>query len=148
MNVKKGSTEPKAMIGEGKYFDVTQSFTFDGAHHLTTDHRPHYGDLHGHSWTSFVTVRGELSKEKGWVIDFEQLEQALHRVQALLDHKYHNEIPGLDTPSMENMCVCGSLRQCGHFLSVIACIVRISGFPKLLFNVLHWVKPHRTNRQT
>jgi hypothetical protein len=30
-------------------FEVIQTFVFDGAHHLTSEHREHYGDLHGHS---------------------------------------------------------------------------------------------------
>jgi 6-pyruvoyltetrahydropterin/6-carboxytetrahydropterin synthase len=84
-------------------FEVSQFFTFDGAHHLTKEHREYYGDLHGHSWTSSVTITGEKSEKEQWVIDFEQFEQALKKVALLLDHKYHNEIEGLETPSMENM---------------------------------------------
>ena len=86
-------------------FEVSQSFVFDGAHHLTSEHREHYGDLHGHSWTCTVTVTGIKSEKKQWVIDFEQFEEALRKTAFLLDHKYHNEIEGLETPTMENMSV-------------------------------------------
>lgn len=84
-------------------FEISQSFTFDGAHHLTKEHRDHYGDMHGHSWTCTVTITGEKAEKEQWVIDFEQFEQALKKTALLLDHKYHNDIEGLDTPTMENM---------------------------------------------
>lgn len=84
-------------------FEVSQSFTFDGAHHLTKEHRDHYGDMHGHSWTCTVTITGEKAEKQQWVIDFEQFEEALRKTALILDHKYHNKIEGLETPSMENM---------------------------------------------
>lgn len=86
-------------------FDVTQGFVFDGAHHLTERHRIGYGNLHGHSWSCRVTLTGARDPKSEWVIDFEQFEEALRKISNCLDHRYHNAIPGLPTPTMENMAV-------------------------------------------
>ena len=78
--------------------EVFKEFTFEAAHRI-----PPYSDLHGHSFAVEVTVRGEPHAPFGWVMSLTHLEPSIDRVQNQLDHKYLNDIPGLEVPSLENV---------------------------------------------
>ena len=59
--------------------------------------------LHGHSFRAEVAVRGEPQADTGFIVDFETLEKACSKLHETLDHNFLNEIPGLETPSLENI---------------------------------------------
>ena len=59
--------------------------------------------LHGHSFRVELTVTGELDPELGWVMDFADLDKAWQSIHALLDHRYLNDIAGLENPTSENL---------------------------------------------
>ena len=89
---------------------ITQSFTFDAAHKLggvgadgEGDER--YARLHGHSFAVEVSIDGALDPERAWVADFGKVRAALDAVRDDLDHAYLNDIDGLETPTLERICV-------------------------------------------
>ena len=87
-------------------FEITKAASFDAAHYL--DHGPagsRYRRLHGHSFRVEATVRGGELGEEGWVADLAALEAALHDITGELDHGLLNERPGLETPTLENLCL-------------------------------------------
>ena len=44
-----------------------------------------------------------LSADTGFMVDFETLEKACAKLHETIDHNFLNEIPGLETPSLENI---------------------------------------------
>ena len=82
--------------------EVFKEFTFEAAHRLPNvpaDHK--CARLHGHSFHVVVTVRGDLDDRLGWVVDFADIKLAFDPVHRQLDHRYLNEIPGLENPTSE-----------------------------------------------
>jgi 6-pyruvoyltetrahydropterin/6-carboxytetrahydropterin synthase len=87
-------------------FEITKSASFEAAHYL--DHGPaesRYRRLHGHSFRVEATVRGAALEEEGWVADLAGLDEALHAITGELDHGLLNELPGLETPTLERLCL-------------------------------------------
>jgi 6-pyruvoyltetrahydropterin/6-carboxytetrahydropterin synthase len=87
-------------------FEITKSATFDAAHYIEqgpADHR--YRRLHGHSFRVEASVRGAADPVTGWVADLAALDEALRAVAAELDHGLLNEKPGLETPTLERLCL-------------------------------------------
>jgi 6-pyruvoyltetrahydropterin/6-carboxytetrahydropterin synthase len=87
-------------------FEITQAAGFDAAHHLPNGGPPGspYTRLHGHSFRVEATVRGERQAPVGWVADLAELERSLKAIAAELDHGLLNEKPGLESPTLENLC--------------------------------------------
>ena len=87
-------------------FEITKSATFEAAHYL--DQGPaesRYRRLHGHSFKVEATVRGAALGDDGWVADLAELDAALHAITGELDHGLLNELPGLETPTLERICL-------------------------------------------
>jgi 6-pyruvoyltetrahydropterin/6-carboxytetrahydropterin synthase len=61
--------------------------------------------LHGHSFRVEVSISGEIDPRSGWVLDFADIEAAWRPVHAALDHRYLNDIAGLENPTSENLAV-------------------------------------------
>jgi 6-pyruvoyltetrahydropterin/6-carboxytetrahydropterin synthase len=57
--------------------------------------------LHGHSFRVEIHIRGEPQADTGWIMDFADLKLAFMPVFEMLDHRYLNEIPGLENPTSE-----------------------------------------------
>jgi 6-pyruvoyltetrahydropterin/6-carboxytetrahydropterin synthase len=87
--------------------EIFKEFGFEAAHQLRNLPAEHKcARLHGHSFRVEVHVRGEIGEHSGWVIDFADITAAWEPVGALLDHRYLNEIPGLESsPTSENLAV-------------------------------------------
>lgn len=82
--------------------EIFKEFTFEAAHRLPNvapDHK--CARLHGHSFAVRVTVSGEVDPALGWVMDFAQIKAACRDVHDALDHRYLNEIEGLENPTSE-----------------------------------------------
>ena len=86
-------------------FEITKAATFDAAHHLPEGPSGPYTRLHGHSFRVEATVRGEVSGAVGWVADLGDLDRALRAVAGELDHGFLNEKPGLESPTLEHLCL-------------------------------------------
>ena len=81
---------------------IYKQFTFDSAHLLPNVPQDHKcRQLHGHTYHLTVFVEGDLQKEMGWVLDFSDLNKVIKPVIELVDHKYLNDIPGLENPTTE-----------------------------------------------
>ena len=89
------------------FFEITKQATFDAAHHFPDEPEGSiYRRLHGHSFTVEATVRSEtLDAEHAWVADLGALDRALRAAAEVLDHGLLNEHPGLELPSLENLCL-------------------------------------------
>jgi 6-pyruvoyltetrahydropterin/6-carboxytetrahydropterin synthase len=87
-------------------FEITKAATFDAAHYLEqgpADSR--YRRLHGHSFRVEASLRGPIQDDAGWVEDLAQLDIALRAIAAELDHGLLNDRPGLETPTLERLCL-------------------------------------------
>ena len=86
-------------------FEITKAATFDAAHFLPVGPQEHrYRRMHGHSFRVEATVRGPAD-EQGWVVDLAALDEALGAAARALDHGLLNEQPGLETPTLERLCL-------------------------------------------
>ena len=59
--------------------------------------------VHGHSFRVEIFVSGPVNPDTGWVIDFAELDAAFAPIKAQLDHRYLNDIPGLENPTSERL---------------------------------------------
>ena len=85
---------------------IYKDFTFEAAHRLPNVPEGHKcARLHGHSFRVRVQVGGEVGAESGWVMDFAELKDAWRPLDALLDHHYLNDVPGLENPTSERLAV-------------------------------------------
>jgi 6-pyruvoyltetrahydropterin/6-carboxytetrahydropterin synthase len=99
---------------------VTRKERFNAAHRLF---RPEYSDeenmavfgkcsnpnWHGHNYTLWVTVNGEVNKETGFVVDLKKLSQIINeKVIEIVDHRNINlEVPFMKgkLASTENLAI-------------------------------------------
>lgn len=84
--------------------DLYREFTIEAAHRLPNvpaDHK--CARLHGHSFRIEIQVRGTVDERTGWVMDFADLRKAFQPIHDRLDHRYLNEIEGLENPTSENL---------------------------------------------
>jgi len=87
-------------------FEITKAAAFDAAHYLPAGPTGGpYTRVHGHSFRVEATVRGAARAPVGWVEDLAELDAALALVARELDHGLLNERPGLESPTLENLCL-------------------------------------------
>lgn len=82
--------------------EIFKEFTFEAAHRLPNvpaDHK--CARLHGHSFRVRITIAGDVDPVLGWVLDFAEVKRAIRPVHDALDHRYLNEIAGLENPTSE-----------------------------------------------
>src|SRR3954463_2510430 len=84
--------------------ELTKEFTFEAAHSLPNVPKGHKcARLHGHSFRVEVTVRGAVDEKTGCVMDFGELKEKFRPLEEALDHRYLNEVPGLENSTSENI---------------------------------------------
>ena len=82
--------------------DVFKVFSIEAAHRLPNLPPSHKcARLHGHSFRVQVRVSGEPDPHLGWVMDFGELKAAWRPLHRALDHRYLNDVPGLENPTSE-----------------------------------------------
>src|SRR5262249_17508674 len=82
------------------------TFQFEAAHllpHLPESHKCRR--LHGHSFKAEIVVTGECDATLGWLMDYAEISDVCKPLFEQLDHRYLNEIPGLENPTSENVAV-------------------------------------------
>ncbi len=85
---------------------IYKEFTFEAAHHLPQAPAGHpNARLHGHSFRVRVAVSGQPDPGTGVIVHFGDIEQALAKLKDRLDHRYLNEIEGLETPTLEHITI-------------------------------------------
>jgi 6-pyruvoyltetrahydropterin/6-carboxytetrahydropterin synthase len=103
-------------------FEITKAASFDAAHSLPggPQARP-YARLHGHSFQVEATLAGPATAPVGWVADLAELDAALKAAAGELDHTLLNEHPGLESPTLEALC----LHFAGRLKSAFPALKRI-----------------------
>ena len=82
--------------------EIFREFTFEAAHRLPNVPAEHKcARLHGHSFRVEVHVAGKVGATSGWVMDFADVKRAFLPLAEQLDHRYLNEVPGLENPTSE-----------------------------------------------
>jgi 6-pyruvoyltetrahydropterin/6-carboxytetrahydropterin synthase len=89
-----------------RIFEISKAATFDAAHYLAEgEANSRYRRLHGHSFRVEATLRGAVLEPAGWVADLAALDAALRAIAGELDHGLLNDRPGLETPTLERLCL-------------------------------------------
>jgi len=84
--------------------DIYKTFHLEAAHRLPNVPEGHKcARLHGHSFQVSVHVSGPVNPKTGWIMDFADLKSAFAPVFEALDHRYLNDVPGLENPTSENL---------------------------------------------
>ena len=82
--------------------EIATTFGFESAHRLPNVPAGHKcARLHGHSFRVTVHVAGPVDPTLGWVMDFADVRDACAPLREALDHRYLNELDGLDNPTSE-----------------------------------------------
>ncbi len=80
---------------------IGRTYRFESAHRLPLlppTHKCHH--MHGHNYRLIITCRGELD-ERGFVMDFAELDGLVLPFVQQIDHQVLNDIPGLENPTAE-----------------------------------------------
>lgn len=89
--------------------ELSHEWEFQAAHrlvHLPPEHK--CNRLHGHGYHVEVCVRGEVQTDgpqRGMVVDTDTIRRACAVLHAELDHRYLNDVPGLENPTFEALAV-------------------------------------------
>ncbi len=87
-------------------FEISKAVSFEAAHYMGARSEAHpYARVHGHSFRLEATVAGAVQPGAQWVEDFARLTRCLEATAAKLDHRLLNEIAGLETPTLERLCL-------------------------------------------
>ena len=83
---------------------LVQIIRFESARKLTKVPKDHpCSNLYGLAFKLEIHVEGNVNPETGFVIDFNDLENAFGRIKEQLDHNYLNDIKHLENPTSENL---------------------------------------------
>lgn len=83
---------------------LVRAFTFEAAHRLPGAPPGHKcRRLHGHSFRVELVCEGEVDPETGWLIDFGEIKSVFDPFLDQLDHRYLNDVPGLENPTAERL---------------------------------------------
>ena len=84
--------------------EIFKTFTLESAHRLPGVPEGHKcARVHGHSFRVELHVSGPVDPHLGWVMDFAEIKQAFEPLFQRLDHRYLNDVPGLDNPTSEQL---------------------------------------------
>ena len=82
--------------------EIFKEFSFEAAHRLPNVPEGHKcARLHGHSFRVRIVVDGPVDARTGWVMDFADLKAVVRPLHDRLDHRYLNDIGGLENPTSE-----------------------------------------------
>ncbi len=85
---------------------LERSYRFEAAHFLPKVPPGHKcARMHGHSYAVDVVIEGEIDPERGWVMDFAEIDEHVTPLVRQLDHQVLNEIAGLPNPTSELLAV-------------------------------------------
>ena len=81
---------------------LVHEFRFEAAHRLPRVPEGHKCQrLHGHSFKVELSIEGPVNPDTGWLIDFGELHERWLPVWDQLDHRYLNDVEGLENPTSE-----------------------------------------------
>lgn len=83
---------------------IYKQFTFDSAHFLPNVPEGHKcKNIHGHTYYLTVYLEAAIKEPEGWLMDFQDLNNAVKPVIEKLDHTLLNNINGLENPTAERL---------------------------------------------
>jgi 6-pyruvoyltetrahydropterin/6-carboxytetrahydropterin synthase len=86
--------------------DIFKIFAIEAAHRLPNVPEGHKcARLHGHSFRIEIHVAGDLGEHTGWVMDFADVKSAFRPIFDELDHRYLNDVEGLENPTSEHLAI-------------------------------------------
>lgn len=83
---------------------VQRRYHFESAHFLPKVPEGHRCKrMHGHNYEILVEIKldGGAVDERGFVLDFYELDLIVHPLLGLIDHRCLNDVPGLENPTAE-----------------------------------------------
>ncbi|MCX5744948.1 MAG: 6-carboxytetrahydropterin synthase QueD [Proteobacteria bacterium] len=85
---------------------LERSYRFESAHFLPKVPPGHKcARMHGHSYLVEIIIEGEVDPDRGWVMDFAEIDEHVTPLVKRLDHQVLNEIDGLANPTSELLAV-------------------------------------------
>lgn len=87
--------------------ELVKEFRFESAHRLPMVPPEHKCfRVHGHSFRIEVRLEGDVDPAMGWLVDFGEIAAKVEPVlKQELDHRLLNDVPGLENPTSEMLCV-------------------------------------------
>lgn len=81
---------------------LERSYRFEAAHFLPKVPPGHKcAHMHGHSYLIEIAIEGEVDPERGWLMDFADINEHAGPLIQQLDHRVLNEVEGLANPTSE-----------------------------------------------
>lgn len=85
---------------------IYKDFNFEAAHYLPSAPPGHPNSrLHGHSFRARIWVEGEPDTKSGIIVHFDDLDAAIADARDALDHRFLNEVEGLEAPTLERITI-------------------------------------------
>ena len=86
-------------------YEISQQFYFDAAHTLKRDIEADSSKrIHGHTYNAEITLLGQPDPATGMVLDLGRVRLAIEALRPQLDHRMLDDVPGLGTATLENLC--------------------------------------------
>ncbi len=86
--------------------ELIKEYRFEAAHRLPNVPEGHKcARVHGHSYKIDLQVTGPVDPSTGWLIDFGVIDDCWAELYGRLDHRYLNDVAGLENSTCENLCV-------------------------------------------
>lgn len=83
---------------------IYKEFYIEAAHKLPSAPEGHPNSrIHGHSFRVRISIDGEPDPETGLILHFDDMAKALQGLRSDLDHRFLNEIEGLENPTLETL---------------------------------------------
>ena len=81
-------------------------YRFEAAHFLPKVPAGHKcARMHGHSYCIEIVIEGDVDPERGWVMDFAEIDEHAGPLVKQLDHQVLNEVDGLANPTSELLAI-------------------------------------------
>ena len=85
---------------------VYKEFFFEAAHCAPSAPPGHpNARVHGHSFRGRVSVDGEPDPVTGVLLHFDDIEAAVAEARDALDHRFLNDVEGLEAPTLERIAM-------------------------------------------
>ena len=93
-------------LGLNMKIELKQHFRIESARFLPRLPETHpCRRMHGHSFEISLRLCGEIDPQIGWLRDFNEIELLAKPLLSQLDHQVLNEVPGLENPTSEHLCI-------------------------------------------
>ena len=81
---------------------LVQIIRFESARRLTKVPKEHpCSNLYGLAFKLEIHIQGEMDRDSGFVLDFNEIEKSFSQIYKQIDHNYLNDIEGLENPTSE-----------------------------------------------